>query len=152
MPRIYARTPVQDRLETHSQRIPFSGCWVWEGAADKQGYGRINIDRKAKLTHRVAYELAKGPIPDGLEIDHLCRVPACMNPDHLEPVTRKVNTDRGMCAEVHRARKAAIKVCKNGHPYTDQNTYIDKRGRRSCKECKANACKQYQERKKNGLK
>lgn len=148
--RIYKKTPVLDRLESKIERIPIAGCWMWTGAGDKKGYGRINIDGKIRLTHRVYYEIMVGKVPDGLELDHLCRNPSCCNPSHLEPVTRKVNTDRGLCAEAHRKRKSLIRFCKNGHDYTEENTYVDKRGRRSCKECMKLARIRASKRESNG--
>jgi hypothetical protein len=79
-------------------------CWLWTGAVDAKGYGRVLTPDGHRPAHRLAYELAVGPIPDGLVIDHLCRTPGCINPDHLEPVTRRENTLRG---ETIAARNAA---------------------------------------------
>lgn len=146
MARLYVRMPLIDRLERHTQRIPIAGCWVWDGASDYQGYGRINIDGRTMLAHRASYELHVGLIPAGLEIDHLCRNPSCINPAHLEPVTRKVNTDRGRCAEVHRHRFAAMTHCKNGHEYTKTNTYFNPSGHRNCKICRLNSSKRHMEK------
>ncbi len=78
-----------------------TGCWVWQRGLNKQGgtgYGHIRSGEKRLLTHRVAYELVKGPIPDGLQIDHLCRNRRCINPDHLEAVTNQENCQRGVDA------------------------------------------------------
>lgn len=140
MARIYVREPIQDRLERHSVAIPFAGCFVWTGAVDKKGYGRIGMQGKSsKLAHRISYQHFVGEIPQGLELDHLCRNPSCINPNHLEAVTRKVNTDRGLCAETHKKRFAAMTHCKRGHEFTVENTYIaTKRNRqfRNCKTCK----------------
>lgn len=147
MARIYTREPVEERLERYIQRVPMTGCWIWTGASDKLGYGRINVDRKAKLTHRVSFEIHKGPIPRGLELDHLCRNPSCVNPHHLEPVTRKVNTDRGIVADVHRRRLASLTQCRRGHEYTPENTYRDSRGFRNCKKCRDLAAKKFKEKK-----
>jgi hypothetical protein len=72
-----------------------NGCWIWQRAINRHGYGHIQIDRKTCAAHRVYYERAKGPIPDGLVIDHICRVRACVNPDHMEAVTVTENTRRG---------------------------------------------------------
>jgi len=69
-------------------------CWIWTGVCTKDGYGRITIDGKQKSAHRVVYELTVGPIPEGLELDHLCMVTGCVSPFHLEPVTRSVNMSR----------------------------------------------------------
>lgn len=116
------------------------GCWLWTGANNGR-YG-ISVDPKTKrvtTAHRVLYEHFKGPIPDGLEVDHLCRVKLCVNPDHLEPVTSKENMRR---ANAH-PRKLKTH-CKRGHEYTPENTVINKRGNRHCKQC---AKLKYEERK-----
>lgn len=134
MARVYSRRPVKDRLLEKVVAGP-GGCIVWTGAKT-EGYGRINVEGRSSLAHRVAYLIFKGDIPDGLELDHLCRNPSCINPGHLEPVTRKVNTDRGVCAETHRKRFASQTHCKNGHEYTPENTYrAPKSGKRHCKSC-----------------
>lgn len=72
-----------------------SACWVWLLSIRPDGYGQYRLDGRPRLAHRIAYERANGVIPDGLELDHLCRVRACVNPDHLEPVTNRENTRRG---------------------------------------------------------
>lgn len=69
-------------------------CWLWTGSKDRHGYGRINIDRTPQLAHRISYLMAHGPIPDGLELDHLCRQHSCVRPAHLEPVTHRENMCR----------------------------------------------------------
>lgn len=110
---------------------PISGCWLWIGARTKRGYGTLGI----RLAHRVVYESVRGPIPRDLEIDHLCRVHACVNPNHLEPVTHLVNIRRGEGG----ARRAALQSCPYGHPYDEKNTryYPQKSGklRRYCRAC-----------------
>jgi hypothetical protein len=108
------------------------GCWRWEGRLSHNGYGRYYQDGRSFAAHRIAYELLVGPIPEGLVLDHLCRVPACVRPDHLEPVTQRENVLRG---DTFQARNAAKTHCPKGHPYDEANTKVDKRGRRSCKEC-----------------
>lgn len=114
------------------------GCWLWRGAMYQNGYGRIcsSVSELAagkprnQLTHRFAYELVVGPIADGLVLDHLCRVKACVNPDHLDPVTPQENSQRG-------ARGRMVTVCTHGHPYTPDNTYIAPGdGRRRCVSCR----------------
>lgn len=110
-----------------------AGCWVWTGAIGvKNGYGYVRTDGKTTTTHRVTYVEAKGPIPEGLEIDHLCRNRACCNPDHLEAVTTGINSYRGESLAGINARKTH---CINGHelpPFIAGGQ--GKRGRR-CKEC-----------------
>ena len=108
-----------------------SGCWLWTGATGPKGYGTIGIgDRRTQRVHRFSYERAKGPIPKGLQLDHLCRVRNCVNPDHLEPVTNRENAIRGV-----EARPCATH-CKRGHRFTPCNTYTHpKRGTRHCRAC-----------------
>ena len=110
------------------------GCWRWTGFVTPDGYGTIRdssgLTRKA---HRVAYEAWVGPIPDGLQLDHLCRVRDCCNPAHLEPVTSQENSLRG---ETAAARHASATHCPQGHEYTPENTYSSKRGERDCRDCR----------------
>jgi hypothetical protein len=113
-------------------RIPWSGCWVWLGDLN-EGYGLFMIDRVRMLVHRYAYEHYVGPIPPGLTIDHLCRVRCCVNPAHLEAVTKQENTLRG---DTLAAANASKTHCVNGHAFTPDNTYWNrKRKSRRCKEC-----------------
>lgn len=105
-------------------------CWTWTGAANGSGYGCVKANGKVQLTHRLAYELLAGQIPTGLQIDHLCLNKRCCNPAHLEPVTARVNTGRSVWTN-----KTA---CKNGHPYTPENTIRRNRNgaiHRQCREC-----------------
>jgi hypothetical protein len=102
-------------------------CWPWQGCVDKKGYGRFSRHGRA---YRVSYEFFVGRIPDGLSIDHLCRVPSCVNPDHLEPVTLAENARR---AALGTGRKRDH--CKYGHLYTTENTYITREGHRFCRQC-----------------
>jgi len=134
------------RIEDKYIPVTESGCWIWFGAADKKGYGRININGKTKLAHRVSFELFNKKIPDGMVIDHLCRVPACINPNHLEVVTLRINTQRGMCAETQRKRQLSKTNCPKGHEYSLKNTYIDPRGYRNCIKCRSISIKTYKEK------
>lgn len=102
-----------------------SGCWLWTGTRKPTGYGRMSANGQGTSAHRFSYEHHVGPIPDGLEIDHLCNEPACVNPDHLEPVTRAENLRRKTERHTH---------CRNGHEFTASNTYVAS-GRRYCREC-----------------
>jgi hypothetical protein len=110
-------------------------CWLWTAATDRDGYGRFNIGgRVIRAAHQVAYSLCVGPVPPGLELDHLCRVHGCVNPDHLEPVTTKENGRRGYGAPGIRARQTA---CIHGHPFDEANTYRAPNGTRACRRCRA---------------
>lgn len=98
------------------------GCWLWTGAKTTTGYGSVWLDGRSVKAHRVAYELLVGRIPDGLTIDHLCRVRLCVNPAHLEPVTNRENTLRSPQSEASvNARKTH---CPKGHPYEGRNLRV----------------------------
>ncbi len=113
-----------------------NGCWVWTAFKDKYGYGRFcMVTGISRFSHRLAYEFLVGPIPAGLEIDHTCHNPACVNPTHLEPVTHKVNVQRGKAGLVSGQRMKARTHCPKGHPYDATNTYFNKDGGRICKAC-----------------
>lgn len=98
-------------------------CWLYAGKLTSQGYARV----QNTMAHRAMYEAFLGSIPDGLVIDHLCRVRHCINPLHLEPVTSRVNTLRGSSVKTH---------CIRGHEFTEENTLYHKRGGRNCRICK----------------
>lgn len=95
-----------------------SGCWQWVGAIRPSGYGAFQVLKGSVRAHRFIYQLLVGPIPDGLHLDHLCRNKACVNPKHLEPVTSRVNTMRGVGVTKQNALKTH---CKHGHPLTQDN-------------------------------
>ena len=132
----YFRGPIDQRLEYYSIPEPNSGCILWIGALSS-GYGCVGYQGRIQKAHVIAYELTKGPVPKNLELDHLCRVRCCVNPDHLEPVTRQINILRGTVIAATKARCAAQTHCKRGHEFTLENTYITKNGRRSCRTCHA---------------
>jgi hypothetical protein len=141
-----------DELFERCIPIPFSGCWVWNWNVGPDGYGRVPRGRRGSAipAHRLAYEYAKGPIPEGLQIDHLCRVKGCINPAHLEAVTASTNVLRGLVpvtASAHmkavRARQTAVPRthCARGHELTAENVYVERQHRggpptRKCRECK----------------
>lgn len=108
-------------------------CWLWLAAKNK-GYGCFGVTGKMVLAHRYAYELAIGPIPSGLTIDHLCRTPSCVNPAHLEPVTHRENVLRGVGPTAQQARKTHC--LPGGHPLSGDNLYLRPNGKRECRTCR----------------
>lgn len=114
---------------------PNTGCWLWLAACDQDGYAILG----KTYAHIVSYEIEFGPVPEGLQLDHLCRQRCCVNPRHLEPVTISENVRRG---------KRAIKMCPKGHPYSEENTYITPLGHRQCRICKRIAFLAFKEREK----
>lgn len=135
-------------LDKLVDKIEFTeSCWLWRGTLTDHGYGRVVRPGRSKYAHRVAYEDIVGPIPDGLVIDHLCRVHACVNPDHLEPVTSRVNSLRG---ETLAARQAAQTHCIKGHPFEGANLVIGTRGARICRTCRTEAAKERAARERRG--
>lgn len=147
--------PIPALTETESRNFwakvdPTGFCWNWTAGKCGQGYGGFNVNsnagRKKLQAHRVSYTTLVGPIPEGLEIDHLCRNTSCVNPDHLEPVTHTENQLRipdpvrggiGLPSWVT-SGKNITGYCKHGHQYTEENTYYYKDGRTDCRTCKAN--------------
>ena len=113
------------------------GCWLWTAAKDDNGYGRFREKGRsgpAKLAHVFAYETLIGPVPEGKELDHICRNPSCVNPAHVEPVTHKVNVQRGLSGKVNNPMTAKTH-CPQGHPYDERNTYVNRQGKRECRTC-----------------
>jgi len=122
--------------EAPTTRPELGSCWLWT-ASTVYGYGQFKpVSRqRPHRAHRWAYEYLIGPVPVGLELDHLCRVRRCVRPSHLEPVTTRENLLRG---ETITARNAAVTSCPAGHPYDEKNTYRWPRtGVRHCRACDA---------------
>ena len=131
---------LEDRIWAHIVPEPNTGCWFWSGSHNNSGYARINLKTTKSKTgwktcylHRVTYEMYVGPIPNGKQIDHLCRQRGCCNPEHLEAVTPQQNVARGLASAVNAAHKTH---CPYGHEYNDDNTYIDSKGWQHCNECR----------------
>lgn len=123
------------------RQVTDSGCWIWPGGRTPQGYGMVNVGGRNDYTHRVAYRTFKGPIPEGLQIDHLCRVTSCFNPAHLEAVTKSVNVLRAVPFRGPRRPPRPKTHCTHGHEFTEANTYFGLstigRPRRWCRACAA---------------
>lgn len=122
-------------------------CWLWTGYLQSGGYGQIWLDGSQPLVHRLAYETLVGPIPEGLTIDHLCRVRRCVNPSHLEPVTIQENLRRAW--ELRPCGSPRVSThCVNGHLWTPETTY-ERRGFVECRTCNNESCRRYRERRRS---
>lgn len=138
--------PVEDRI-ARKYDIAENGCWEWTDRIGSRGAGGLRVGgKKGKWVdaYLIAYRTFVGPVPEGLELDHLCRNRKCINFDHLEPVTRRENVRRGVsCIAVHMHKTH----CKNGHEFTPENTYPKRGIHRACRKCTAAAQRRYQARK-----
>lgn len=125
-------------------------CWLWMGSTLKNGYGVFWYSNRPGYAHRYSYELHQGKIRLGEEIDHLCRVRNCVNPSHLEAVTRQINVRRGMAGDSLRRRQLSKTHCPQGHEYNTKNIYVNPKHpeRRDCRPCRLQAAKNYRERKR----
>ncbi len=133
---------VDENGPTPAHRPDLGPCWDWIASRYRNGYGQFGAGsrsdgtRRMVLAHRWAYEQLVGPIPEGLESDHLCRNRACIRPSHIEPVTGLENVRRGLVPMVAGAYQRAKTHCAQGHPYDEANTYRWG-GRRDCRACAA---------------
>lgn len=150
--REYPKQDLLTRMMSSIKVDPETGCWIWQKGLHKAGYAKVKIrDRAIRQDlggHVVLYELMRGKVPEGLELDHLCRVRACVNPYHMEAVTHRVNMLRSpICPAAINARRTH---CVNGHEFTQENTYLRalrsstvgaKRGRMciTCRDARARA-------------
>lgn len=129
---------------------PNTGCWIWASLRDTKGYGVYRFMDKKVITsrqaYRVFYERYRGPIPNGLVLDHLCRVRCCVNPQHLEPVTIAENTRRGIVANRMKTH------CKNGHPLSGNNIRSNASGARICIPCAKEYMRAYNRNRKPPIK
>jgi hypothetical protein len=106
-----------------AQSVQRDNCWIWSGRLDPDGYGRLKANGRV-MVHQIIYELMHGPIPKGYELHHICRIPACVNPEHLE---LKTPAEHRM---IHR-----LIHCQRGHEFTPENTVVRRNGDRQCRIC-----------------
>jgi len=128
-PLFRVHAPLEERTWTRIEKT--DTCWLWTGALSN-GYGIFTYRGKHYLVHRYIYELVVGSIPEGLTLDHLCRVRNCCRPEHLEPVPAAINKERGESPAARNARKTH---CNRGHEFTEENTMRDANGKRRCRRC-----------------
>lgn len=143
----YPRASLSDRFWRRVQKGSPGECWLWIGMGNQDGYGMVvtaivNGKTTATMAHRFAYQELRGPIPEGFELDHLCRVRTCVNPDHLEVVTHAENIRR---SANHNASKNR---CIRGHELSDANLIVQADGRRNCRECARRASREYAAKKR----
>lgn len=140
----------QERLMANIKINPETGCWEWQGQRNGKGYGSFSLKSQTLFAHRLAYVLLKGTIPAGMELDHVCRVRHCINPDHLEPVTHQENVQRGIPFRERRQLPpssmafsadddANTEYCPGGRHMLARNTIRYSRGRRTCRLCEFEA-------------
>lgn len=129
--------PTEKQFQRFWRRVnKTDSCWLWTGTLSTNGYGFASFNKRAVAAHRVAYTALVGPIPNGLDLDHLCRVRACVNPAHLEPVTRAENLRR---SELTGPGKNIRKThCNRGHDLSDALISTNRRGvaKRYCRICR----------------
>ncbi len=143
-PRGPSKKGIEGRLWEKISPEPNSGCWLWMAGGNQHGYGSFYVNGRQRGAHIACYEHYIGPVPDGLELDHKCRVPCCVNPSHLEPVTHQENVARGAANESAKKFQGAKTHCPSGHPYTEDNIYFRKNGHRDCRTCSQERSKKYQ--------
>ncbi len=136
-----------DRIVKKVGVDPETGCWIWTASRTRLGYGQVWWDNRMVEAHQVVYRLLVGEVPNGLELDHLCGVRSCVNPDHLEPVTHQENCRRGRGGEYW----ASKTHCPQGHKYAGDNlvVVVRKNGSKSrqCRACGVEAVRRYRARK-----
>lgn len=144
--------PVAKRMEgKHVKRLlprpgMKTGCWEWTGFCDRKGYAKIWNPGGNQYAHVVMYQLRVGPVPAGWEVDHLCNNTSCVRPTHLEAVTGAENTRR---RDERLGNPSARKDhCKNGHPFSGDNLFINTKGHRVCRACSRAKANRYNSRKR----
>lgn len=119
-----ATRPLKERFW---EKVDILGnCWIWTGATlANGGYGQVRVPGGRAYVHRVTYEWFNGPIPAGMEVDHLCKVRTCVNPDHLQVLSPKD----------HRTKDLTKELCKHGHVLSEDTCYLERDGTRKCRAC-----------------
>ncbi|MDP9904774.1 HNH endonuclease signature motif containing protein [Arthrobacter bambusae] len=117
------------------EKVDPDDCWLWTASCTERGYGQFGLEGSSIGAHKWSWESVNGPVPNGLVLDHLCRVHRCVNPRHLEPVTIAENTRRAAVFDVYGSVNSRKTHCPQGHPYDDENTYVSKAGSRHCRVC-----------------
>jgi hypothetical protein len=146
--RVSNRAPLSVRFWAKVEKT--DGCWLWRGARHHTGYGVIGVDRRQRRAHRVAYEMAHGPIPAGAVVCHSCDTPPCVNPSHLF-VGTVADNNRDMMAKGRarlgwRYERKPHTHCRKGHAFTPETTFMYKDGRRTCRVCREANQRAYAER------
>lgn len=140
-----ALADLPDKIARKIECVSESGCWIWMGSVNREGYGNIFINGQHTTVHRVVYAYLRGPIPPRKHCDHLCRVTCCVNPDHIDVVEPRINYLRGRSFS---AKNAAKTHCRAGHHLDGDNLYIAPgRFKRVCRECNRLAEARYRRRK-----
>ncbi len=144
-------TPAQLRhFEAKVERVTESGCWIWMGSLGRGQYGRLRDGALTRYAHVMSYEHYCGPIGHGLQLDHLCRVPSCVNPSHLEAVAARTNVLRSLGVA---AKNASKRHCQRGHELFGANLYAPDRSlnRRNCRICKLAYHREYMRRRRAAI-
>ena len=139
------RASAQERFLERFQPEPNSGCWLWTAGMNGR-YPNLWVEGKHVGAHRFSYEQTYGLVPEGLELDHLCNTPFCVNPQHLRAVTHKENVLRGKGSPAQNARKV---YCLRGHVLEQENLYVDPAGSRRCRLCVRVANRDFMRGKRN---
>jgi len=128
------KASLEERFWSRVDKNGPNGCWVWTGGLNPCGYGKIRVGVQTRGAHRVSYEIAKGTVPNGLQLDHLCRNRRCVNPDHMEPVTQRENILRGISFAANNAKQTH---CHRGHELAGANLEKShlRHGMRACILC-----------------